>query len=66
MGWVLVASETGQAEFFENDFYLECCINAPVFFADGFLMGGYPFFHSADANTINCGKFCEGAGLYGY
>ena len=60
---ISISGEAGQAEFFENNFYLQCSINAAMLFADGWLVWSYPFFHGADAYAVDGGEFGEAAGF---
>ena len=47
----------------EDYFYLQGCVNAAIFLADGFLVGGDPFFHRTDAYAVDGGELGECAGF---
>ena len=62
-GFRLIGGEAGQAEFFENNFYLQGIVEAAMLIADSLLVRRYPLLHGFYANAIDGGKFCKGAGL---
>ena len=59
----LIGGKAGQAEFFENNFYLQGIVEAAMLITDSLLVRRYPLLHGFYANAINGGKFCKGAGL---
>ena len=62
-GFRLIGGEARQAEFFENNFYLQGIVEAAMLIADSLLVRRYPLLHGFYANAIDGGKFCKGAGL---
>ena len=59
----LIGGKARQAEFFENNFYLQGIVETAMLITDSLLVRRYPLLHGFYANAIDGGKFCKGAGL---
>lgn len=54
---LLVYYFSGEAKFFEYNFYLECSVEPACFFTDGFVVTNEPVLHGTNSDPIYAGEF---------